>query len=163
MNFILLSTCKNDFLNSQFLRNLQYAEFSSNGVYYLIDNPKNSITGTGDRLKDTPYKALCVIKDCPSGCCIGEINNLECGLPEDCKMYFGLIRRGHVSAAVLIPIAVTAAFFVGLFVMRIVFKATWTISLLTAFTCIFIITIPFVICYFYKNKKLINCEKSPKR
>ena len=141
-------------------RSLQYVEYSANGVYYEITFPKNSITGTGDRLQDVPYKSLCIIRSCPSNCCTGDINNMQCASAEDCKMYFDSTRKGHVAAAVVIPIAVTAIFLTTFLVLFLKFKVNWWIAAFIGFICMFVVTIPFVIWYLVKNKPFGICDKA---
>ena len=152
-----------EFLPKEMDRNLQYVEYSSKGIYYTLVYPKNDITGTGDRLQDVPFKALCIIKSCTSGCCIGEINNLQCGTVDDCKIYFDSTRTGNVAAAVIIPIAVTAIFLAALFILRKKYNVAWDLSFLLAFTCMFVITIPFVIWYLCKTKPFGKSDKEINR
>lgn len=159
MSFIPLVIMANFLPNSNY-RELQYVEFSSSGVYYDLTFPKNSITGTGDRLQDVPYKALCVIKACPSNCCTGDINNLQCATAEDCKMYFDSTRRGNVAAAVIVPIAVTAIFLTVFLVLLLKYKMNGWIAAFIGFICMFVITIPFVIWYLVKNKPFGICDKA---
>jgi hypothetical protein len=55
---------------------------------YLVDN---SLTGTGIKVKDTAYKAICSLLECSSGCCYGDINTMTCGDKPTCdnfKSYF---------------------------------------------------------------------------
>lgn len=159
MTFIPLVIMSN-FLPKSNSRNLQYVEFSTNGVYYELTFPKNSITGTGDRLQDVPYKALCVIKTCPSNCCSGDINNMQCATVEDCKLYFDSTRKGHVAAAVIIPIAVTAIFLTAYLILFLRYKVNGWISAFIAFICMFVVTIPFVIWYLIKAKPFGICDKA---
>lgn len=142
------------------LRNLQYAQFSSSGIYYNLEFQKNDITGTGDKLLDNPYKTLCYIKKCVSGCCIGEINDLQCAKAEDCKIFFDSTKKGKIAAAIVVPIIVTSIFFISFFVYKKL-KIDTKISLVMAFYSIFVITIPFIILYINKssNKNENNKEK----
>lgn len=158
MTFIPLVLMSN-FLPNSNQRDLQYVEYSSTGVYYELTYPKNSITGTGDKLQDVPYKALCVIKSCISNCCYGDINYMQCASSDDCKMYFDSTRRGNVAAAVIIPIAVTAIFLTIFLVLFLKYKVNFWIASFIAFISMFVVTIPFVIWYLIKNKPFgINNE-----
>ena len=153
LSFIpLITSDAYNFLQKTSQRSLQYMEFSPKGIYYLLDYPKNNITGTGDKLQDVPYKALCVIKACDSACCIGNIDSLQCGTAEECKAYVDSTKRGNVAAAVIIPIAVTVIFFVALILLRKKFKVAWDLAALLAFICMFVVTIPFVILYLRRYK-----------
>ena len=146
---ILISS---SFLENLNTRNLQdYIKYSSGGVYYLIDFPKNDITGTGDKLQDVPYKTLCIIKNCPSTCCTGEINELVCGTQEQCKQFYDNSIVGNVVAAIILPIFFIAIFFIAFhcFYKR---SKNWALSALLAFCCMFILTIPIVIWYIWKFK-----------
>ncbi len=142
------------FLKETNERSLQYVQYSSKGIYYLLDYPKNDITGTGDKLKDVPYRALCSIMACESNCCTGEIDNMICGTAQECKAFLDSTRRGNVAAAVVIPIAVTFIFLVAFFLLWKKFKVLLSLSALLAFICMFVITIPFVIWYVWKYKTL---------
>lgn len=158
MSFIPLVLMSN-FLPVSIPRGLQYVEYPPKGVYYEITFLKNSITGTGDRLQDVPYKAICVIKTCQSNCCSGDINNMLCATVEDCKMYFNSTRKGNIAAAVIIPIAVTAIFLSAFLLLFMKFKVNGWISAFIAFICMFVITIPFVIWYLWKNKSLAITDR----
>lgn len=130
------------------IRNLQYA---LNSIYYNIVYPANDITGTGDRLKDVPYKVLCKIMSCNTGCCVGEIDNMRCGVQSDCKTYSDYSKIPGMVAAIVIPIAVfliLIAFFVFLTKFK---KYSVGGAFCMCFGCLFVITIPVVIYYFCKN------------
>lgn len=154
LSFVPLITNTSNFLPEKTQRSLQYVEFSSNGIYYLLEYQKNDITGTGDKLQDVPYKALCIIKACENSCCTGDITNMQCGTAEECKTYFDSTRRGNVAAAVIIPIAVTVIFFLVFFLLWKKYNVSWDLSALLSFICMFVITIPFVIWYVKKYKPL---------
>lgn len=156
LSLISLTTQKASvFLQETDQRTLQYIEYNPKGIYYLLEFPKNDITGTGDKLQDIPYKALCIIKACESACCTGDITSMKCGTAEECKTFFDSTRRGNVAAAVIIPIAVTAIFFVAFFLLWKKFKVSWDLSALLAFICMFVVTIPFVILYVWKYKPFV--------
>lgn len=142
------------------LKSLQYIDYSSSGVYYELTFPKNSITGTGDRLQDVPYKTLCIIKSCASNCCTGDVNNMQCASSDDCKMFFNSTRKGHVAAAVVIPIAVTGIFLAAFLVLFLKFKVNGWIAAFIGFICMFMVTIPFVIWYLVKNKPFGISDKA---
>jgi len=169
---IIILVCINLIFTSEFLydnssRNLQqqqYVEYSNNGVFYTLNYPKNDITGTGDKLQDSPYKVLCILKACPGGCCIGEINNLQCETAENCKMYFDSTRKGNVAAAVIIPIVVTAIFLIAFFLLRKYYnKASLFYIALLSFICMLVITIPFVILYLIKAQPFGECTSKGER
>lgn len=149
--FTLIANTTN-FLTKSNQRNLQYVEFWSEGIYYLLDFPKNDVTGTGDKLQDVPYKALCIIKACENSCCTGEINQMQCGTADQCREFLDSTKKGNVAAAVVVPIIVTAIFFIAFFVMWKKFNVAWELSGLLAFICMFIVTIPFVLLYLVKYK-----------
>ncbi len=156
LNLLSLNSANSSFLNKNTHRELQSnVEYSSNGIYYNLKYPKNDITGSGDKLGDVPYKVLCVIKAC-GACCVGEINNMQCGTAEDCKTYLDSTRVSSVVAAVIVPIGVTCIFILAYFIFKTKCKLAWDLSLLLAFTCMFVITIPFVIWYVMKKDTCCN-------
>jgi hypothetical protein len=128
-----------------------YVKFSSSGIFYNIQFPKNDITGTGDILLDSPYRSLCIIKNCPNKCCTGEINALVCASQEQCKEYYDAYSVGNVIAAVIFPV-----FFFTVFLIFLIcfYKKTkkFGLSALLAFGCTFIFTIPFIIYIIWKYK-----------
>lgn len=155
-NLFSLVATNFSFLNKNNDRELQsYVEYSSNGIYYNLKYPKNHITGSGDKLADVPYRVLCIIKACES-CCVGEINNLQCGSAEECKTYLDSTRIGSIVAAVIVPIGVTCIFIVAYLILNKKCKLPWDLSLVLAFTCMFVITIPFVIWYVMKKDSCCN-------
>lgn len=133
-------------------RSLQYVEFSSKGIYYLLNFEKNDVTGTGDKLQDVPYKAICIIKACENSCCKGDIDKIQCGTADECKIFLDSTRKGSVAAAIVIPIIVTAIFFITFFVLWKKFNVAWELSALLAFICMFVVTIPFAILFLIKYK-----------
>jgi len=137
----------------------QFLQFSEKSVYYKTEYPKNDITGTGDKLQDIPYRALCILKNCITGCCVGDIDKIQCGTEENCNTYFGSTRRGNVAAAVIIPIAVTAIFVGFYLILRYKYFVKWDLSAVLAFTAMFVITIPLVIWYLMKYKPFGEADK----
>ena len=130
-------------------RNLQYA---MNSIYYNLMYPANDITGTGDKLKDVPYKVLCKILACNSGCCVGEVDNMRCGVADDCKVYSNYAGIPGMVIAIVVPIAVFLIL-VFLFVFFMKYKKYSCVkSFCLCLGCLFIVTIPIVI-YFYFCKK----------
>lgn len=129
-------------------RNLQFTDKS---IYYNIPFPQNNITGTGDKMKDVPYNALCNILNCESGCCVGEINSLVCGDKILCDEYIDYSRYRVVMPAVIVPIFVVLFFtFMTLIFMK---KNNYSFlkSTFLAGLCLFVITIPCVL--YYARKK----------
>ena len=73
---------------------------NSSSKWYSVTQPKprilryakpfemdNSLTGTGFELKDTAYRALCLLIPCQTGCCEGPIMEMQCGKAENCMEY----------------------------------------------------------------------------
>lgn len=173
--FLFLSSCvyltitkqRNPYYSSigglnQKERNLQY---SSNSNYYKLEFIKNNVTGSGDKLMDVPYKALCVLKSCESGCCEGEIDNLICSTVESCTKYKDYNRARTVVPAVIVP-CVCVLFFM---LMTMIFmkrnQYSPAKSMLLAFLCFFVVTIPYILYYTRKKstnnqiKKIIQLQK----
>lgn len=130
-------------------RNLQYALQS---VYYNIVYPANDITGTGDRLKDVPYKVLCKLMTCETGCCVGEIDYMSCGLASDCKLYSDYSKIGGMVAAIVIPIGVSILLILLFIFFLKVKKYSCGSSFCLCFGCLFIVPIPFVLYYCFCKK-----------
>jgi hypothetical protein len=57
-------------------------------IYYNppFEKPNNS-TGTGNLLKDQAYKSVCLILNCTTSCCSGDINIMTCGTTQECFEY----------------------------------------------------------------------------
>jgi hypothetical protein len=136
-----------------------YVKFSDMGIFYNIQFPKNDITGTGDILQDSPYRSLCVLKNCPFKCCTGEINALVCASQEQCKEFYDAYTVGNVIAAVIFPI-----FFFSIFLIFFIcfHKRCKKIGLsaLLAFGCTFIFTIPIIIFVIWKFKLFKLCDEN---
>lgn len=138
-------------INERILQTQNYIKYTGSGIYYKIDYPKNDITGTGDILQDSPYRALCIVKQCPNICCLGEINGLTCGTATQCKQFYDTSIIPNVVSAILFPL-----FFLGIFLIAYFcfYKKSnkKCLSAALAFACIFIITIPFVLLFIWKRK-----------
>lgn len=130
-------------------RNLQY---SLNSIYYNIAYPANDITGTGDKLKDVPYKVLCKILSCVSGCCVGEIDNMRCGLAADCKVYSDYSKVPGMVAAIVIPIGVFILLVAFCFYLVKYRKYSFAKSFCMCFGCLCVVAIPFVLYYLFCKK-----------
>ena len=131
-------------------RNLQYA---LNSIYYNLMYPANNITGTGDLLKDVPFKVLCMILACNSGCCVGELDSMRCGLAADCQVYLDYSRIPGMVVAIVVPIGVFVMLF-ALFVYLYKYKKyTCGGAYCMCLGCLFVITIPIVIYYFFFKKQ----------
>jgi len=140
---------------------IQNKKFVSNSIYYVTKFPKNNISGTGDKLNDIPYRAICLLKNCNSGCCVGEINFMTCGLEINCTAYkdheFNLV----AAPAAIIPICVLFFLFVFILIFTKRNKYSFCKSVLLAVICLGVITIPFVLYYTRnaapkKNKKKVE-------
>lgn len=161
--FTLITTFLPIFISSSFLSESQrylqtqnYVKFSDSGIFYKIEFPKNDITGTGDILQDSPYRALCIVKRCPNLCCTGEIDSMICGTKDQCKSFYDNSIIPNVVAAVIFPL-----FFISVFILFYCFfykkSNKKRLSLLLAFCCIFIITIPIVLYLIWKYKLFDLC------
>lgn len=53
----------------------------------------NDLTGTGNKLKDVVYLALCKTLKCPYDCCHGPIDQLKCADEVNCKNYKDIAYR----------------------------------------------------------------------
>ena len=130
-------------------RNLQYA---LNSIYYNIAYPANDITGTGDKLKDAPYKVLCKILSCVSGCCVGEIDNMRCGAATDCQVYSDYAKVPGMVAAIVVPIVVFILLFAFCFYLVKYKKYSLSKALCMCLGALFIVTIPVVLYYLLCKK-----------
>lgn len=140
-------------------RNLQYG---LNSIYYNIAYPANDITGTGDRLKDVPYKVLCKILSCVSGCCVGEIDNMRCGLAADCKVYSDYANLPGMIAAIVVPIGVFFLLIAFSFYLVKFKKYSCCGAFCMCAGLVFIVTIPIVIYYLFFKKYYSVTSKNPK-
>jgi hypothetical protein len=70
------------------LDNIRKQDYTA-GIYYNIPQEFliNSISGTGDRLKDVIYRQLCKYENCNTDCCEGNINEMYCGDYISCIKY----------------------------------------------------------------------------
>lgn len=148
---------ENESLSKQKNRNLQYAV---NSIYYNLAYPANNITGTGDLLKDVPFKVLCMLLACNTGCCVGEIDNMRCGLAADCQVYLDYSKIPGMVAAIVVPIGVfllLTALFIYLHRFR---KYSCCSAFCMCLGCLFVITIPIVAYYiFCKKQESVTPEK----
>jgi hypothetical protein len=145
--------------NRRNLQNFDYVKFRVDSIYYKLEFIMNDITGSGNKLKDVPYKSLCITKNCPNICCIGDIDSMTCGSIEQCKTFYDAYIVGNVIESVIFPV-----FFVFIFLIFFYFFNKYSnnkpLSALLAFCCIFIITIPLVFCYIVKFKPFEKTEKN---
>lgn len=148
--------------NKEYQRNLQFTDKS---IFYKIPYLKNNITGTGDIMNDVPYRALCNILNCNSGCCEGEIYSMSCGEKINCDKYFDYKAYRVVAPAVIVPIFVVLFITMLYLVFRKRNKYSILKSLFLAVLCLFIISIPYVFYYARKKaddsdiKKLMRMQK----
>ena len=147
--------------NQQFepKRNLQ---FSLNSIYYNIVYPANNITGTGDKLKDVPYKVLCKVLSCVSGCCVGEIDNMRCGAAADCKVYSNYAEMPGIIAAIVVPIGVFILFIAFCIYLMKYRKYSFCGALCMFFGILFVVSIPVVLYYLFCKKDNSATSKSHK-
>ena len=138
-------------IDTRYLQTQNYIKFTGSGIYYKIDYVKNDITGTGDILQDSPYRALCIVKKCPNVCCLGEINSLTCGTAAQCQQFYDTSIIPNVVMACIFPIFFLAVFLIAFYCF---YKKSnkKRLSALLAFGCIFIITIPLVLFIIWKRK-----------
>lgn len=127
------------------LLKLDYIKFLPDSIYYKLKYIQNDMTGTGNKLQDIPYKTLCIIKDCPNICCIGEITSMKCGTKEQCKEFYDTSIYPNVVAAVIFPILILSIFIISYLILNKIYKKNKCLSALLAFCCMFVFTIPFVI------------------
>ena len=141
------------------LRNLQYSHGS---IYYELQYPLNNITGTGDRLKDVPYKVQCKLLACDSGCCVGEIDNLSCGPEVDCLIYL----ENSKSESIIIGIVVSFGLLIILIILFVTFLKVFKFSISASFClsigCMSVILIPWVVYFVHKERKNVTCKNKSK-
>lgn len=137
-------------------RNLQY---SLGSIYYELAYPINNLTGTGDRLKDVPYKVQCKIKQCDSGCCVGEIDSMVCGLASDCAVYLEKSREPSLIIGIVVPFSLLIIFLILFIIFRKGYNVPTGKSMLYALLCLTIVLIPFIAYWIYKNKENVTTSK----
>jgi hypothetical protein len=143
-------------------RNVQYYDyikFTSDSIYYKLEFIINDITGTGNKLKDVSYKSLCITKNCPYICCIGDIDAMTCGAQEQCKKFYDVSIVGNVIASVIFPVFFALTFLIFFYFFN-KYSNNKPLSALLAFCCIFIITIPIVFFYIIKFKAFEKIDKN---
>ena len=162
---LTISNSNKDSLHKNSKRILQKREYSSNSIYYETIFTQNNITGTGDKLKDVPYRSFCLVKNCISGCCEGDINLMICGTDITCGAYKDHENYLVVAPAVLIPVCILI--FLTIFVLIFTKRNEYSFSksLLLAVICLGIITIPFVLYYARDapSKKKSNLKQEEKK
>jgi L-asparagine transporter-like permease len=149
------SNNKRNLYKNNLLGNIQ---FNSKSIFYNPPFAKNNVTGTGDIMQDVPYKALCLILNCQTGCCVGELDNISCGDSNTCNTFTSHVTTKVVVPAVIIPVCIIL--FITLMMMIFLKRNEYSIlkSFILAFLCIFIITIPYIL--YYSRKKSENLENS---
>lgn len=140
--------------NKYILRKLE--DFSSGSNYYKIDYIKNNVTGTGDRLMDAPYKALCLLMNCETGCCIGDIDGMNCGTESNCKKYNEYKLPMIISISILVTLFGIIAFVLLFLLYYKKFKLSFKKALLFTFLSLFVITIPYLI--YFASREHPNLE-----
>lgn len=73
--------------------------------YTKLFELNNNITGTGNILKDVVYRQICISLNCASGCCIGNINSMTCGLTNDCLKYADYLKKLTIVLSLFLPLA----------------------------------------------------------
>jgi hypothetical protein len=140
-------------------RNLQY---SLGSIYYELVYPINNLTGTGDRLKDVPYKVQCKIKKCDTGCCVGEIDSMTCGLKENCIIYLDESNMPTLLAGIIIPLVLLIIFIILFITFTKVYKLSTCKSICFSLACFTIILIPCVAYFVYKAGTKENSDSVAK-
>ena len=125
--------------------------YSLGSIYYELVYPINNLTGTGDRLKDVPYQVQCKIKKCDTGCCVGEIDNMTCGLKANCVLYLDESKLPTLLAGIIIPLALLIIFIILFITFTKVYKLPTGQSICFSLGCFTIILIPFVAYFVYKS------------
>lgn len=136
----------------------RFLQYSLGSIYYETENPINNLTGTGDRLKDVPYKVLCRIKQCESGCCIGEIDNMLCGPADRCALYLEESKFPGLIMGIIIPVVLFIIFVVLFLTFKKNYKMKTCRSVCFALCVLTIILIPYVIYWMYKNG-VCDCDE----
>jgi hypothetical protein len=74
---------------------------NDNGFYYNTTiYIESNLIGTGNRLKDVAYSALCDRMNCY--CCIGQINQMRCGIPLICEAITSHDESEHIQKLVAV-------------------------------------------------------------
>lgn len=139
-------------------RNLEY---SLGSIYYELVYPINNLTGTGDKLKDVPYKVQCKILECDTGCCVGEIDNMVCGVAQDCAVYLEKSKEAGLIIAIIVPVSLFIIFLILFITFKKVYNISTGKSMCYALGCLTIILIPLIAYLIYKRKE--NATSNPKQ
>lgn len=138
-------------------RKLQY---SLGSIYYELQYPLNNLTGTGDRLKDVPYKVQCKILACASGCCVGEIDNMSCGPAADCAIYLDALETNTLIIAVCVAVVFLIIFAILFITFKKIYKFSISASTCLALGCMTIFLIPCVIWFVCKERKNVTSDNN---
>ena len=121
--------------------------------HFITDN---SITGTGNKLKDITYNSLCNTLKCTTGCCEGILNIMYCGVPENCVKYRDYER--FVTIMVYFSVAWGVLLIISIWGSKYCDKScTPFFSYMLIILCL---PLSLIICICWCIKSKIDCTKS---
>ncbi len=97
---LLLTTLKLTEASEYYI--VRYGRYFVN--YKKLSNKDSSITGTGNLLKDTVYRAKCISLNCEY-CCEGSLNEMICGSYSDCLILKRIAFHDEILKILIIVIA----------------------------------------------------------
>jgi hypothetical protein len=124
-------------------------------IYYTPHfDINNNVTGTGDKLADIVYQAICNQMMC-SSCCEGEINEMYCGSVENCIEYINYTKMITIVVAVCVSVG---GFLLLTFLICVDKRNKGTFADKTRF---YFKTLAFIICgiciIFYRLSRECSC------
>jgi hypothetical protein len=101
--FIFLFSLLKNFAYSANIKNFNTKNFIELGymTYIKVSEVDNDVTGTGNKLKDIAYISKCVTMQCKNLCCMGSIENMNCGNEDTCQGLRNLIVKKQMIKIVL--------------------------------------------------------------
>ncbi len=86
---------------------------AENKLYYSPDfEETNNITGTGYKLRDIAYRATCSVLNCASGCCVNNLNNIQCGIKSKCERFQNHVDFWNIATPIFISMGVGVVIFI---------------------------------------------------
>jgi hypothetical protein len=76
-------------------------------IYYSTHfDIANNVTGTGNKLADMPYQAICKSLLCSTNCCEGDMNDMVCGTEVSCQEYSNYLKMIKIIIGVCISVGI---------------------------------------------------------
>jgi hypothetical protein len=147
--------------NKIFINSQEVKEIPSSVLYDKFFITENSITGTGNILRDSAYYSSCIAKNC-TYCCEGLIEEMTCANRETCKKYKEYKARKLILRIILIlifPYLLIPAFWIFIHCTKMDRNSIFLINFSKFFEIYVGILLPCYGIYILFNK-LFKCDAS---